>query len=108
MKTLIYYFFAFIYKCLNIAKSAPDNFSKYFVIGFATWIAFQCFVNIGAMIRLSPLTGVTLPLVSYGSTSMWVISAGAGIVANISRYCKENKEGKLVNKHRSNILILKE
>lgn len=101
-------FFLFIYRCLNIAKNAPDNFSKYFAIGFAGWIGMQVFVNIGAMIRLSPLTGVPLPFISYGSTSMWVIAIGSGIVANISRYCEENKDGRLVNKKRSNILILKE
>ena len=101
-------FFLFINKILSISKNAPDDFSKYFTAGFASWMAFQCFVNIGAMIRLSPLTGVTLPLISYGATSMWVIAIGAGITSNISRHCKETKEGRMVNKNRNNILILKE
>lgn len=108
ISVVVIIFFLFIYRCLKIANTAPDNFSKYFAIGFASWIGIQVFVNVGAMIRLSPLTGVTLPFISYGSTSMWVLAIGAGIVANISRYCEENRDGKLVNKKRSNVLILKE
>lgn len=101
-------FFMFIYRCINIAKNAPDNFSRYFIIGFSGWIAMQVFVNVGAMIRLSPLTGVTLPFISYGSTSMWVVAIGSGIVSNISRYSEENNDGKLVNKKRSNVFNFKE
>lgn len=108
ISAIIGVFFMFIYRCINIAKNAPDNFSRYFIIGFSGWIAMQVFVNVGAMIRLSPLTGVTLPFISYGSTSMWVVAIGSGIVSNISRYCQENNDGKLVNKKRSNIFSFKE
>lgn len=86
---LALYFF-FLYNSLIVAKNAPDAFSKYIVVGVVAWMGFQVFVNIGAMLRLMPLTGVPLPLVSYGSTSMWVLAAACGMVLNISRYSKSN------------------
>jgi cell division protein FtsW len=49
----------------------------------------QTFVNIGAMVGLLPLTGVPLPFISYGGTSMFVLLAACGIVINISRQTRE-------------------
>ncbi len=101
-------YFFFLWNTLTVAKNAPDDFSKYFTVGVAAWIGFQVFVNVGAMIRLYPLTGVPLPLVSYGGTSMWVMSIACGIVLNISRYSspKENF-GSNINR-KSRVLINKE
>jgi len=101
-------YFFFLWNALTVAKNAPDNFSKYFTVGVVAWIGFQVFVNVGAMIRLFPLTGVPLPLVSYGGTSMWVMSIACGMVLNISRYCSsEEKLGSNVNR-KSRVLINKE
>lgn len=108
MGFLSLYFF-FLYNSLSVAKNAPDNFSKYFIVGVVTWIGFQVFVNIGAMIRLYPLTGVPLPLVSYGGTSMWVMSVACGIILNISRYSSNSSEklGNISNR-KSRVLINKD
>lgn len=94
---LALYFF-FLYNCLTVAKNAPDPFSRYFVAGVVGWIGFQIFVNVGAMLRLMPLTGVPLPLVSYGSTSMWVLAVACGVVLNISRYAKVDDNGSMERK----------
>lgn len=74
---------------LKIAQKAPDNFGKHLAIGITAWILIQSFVNIGAMVGLLPLTGVPLPFVSYGGTSLAVLLGACGIVVNISRQTRE-------------------
>jgi len=74
---------------LKIAQKAPDNFGKHLVVGITALILIQSFVNIGAMVGLLPLTGVPLPFVSYGGTSMAVLLAACGIVVNVSRQTRE-------------------
>jgi cell division protein FtsW len=49
------------------------------------WVVLQAAVNIGAMVGILPLTGITLPFISYGGSSMLAISIGIGIMLNISR-----------------------
>ncbi len=78
-------FLLFISRGLNIAHSAQDAFGKYVVTGVMTWFCIQAFVNIGAMLGLLPLTGVPLPFLSYGGTSLIVSMAAVGVVLNISR-----------------------
>ena len=72
----------------RLAKKAPDKFSAFLIFGVSLWIIFQAFINIMAIIGLMPLTGITLPFISYGSTSLIFILVGVGIVLNISRYKK--------------------
>lgn len=74
---------------LRIAKNAPDRFSKLTVVGIITWIIFQAFVNMAAISGIMPLTGVPLPFISYGGTSVIFLLIGAGILLNISKYAKE-------------------
>ena len=75
----------FIYRLTIIAKNAPDAFGRYITIGIAAWIFFQALCNIGSMVGVLPLTGLPLPFVSYGGTSLTVLLAAMGIVTNISR-----------------------
>ena len=67
-----------------IAKKAND-FSQLFIYGFITLVIIQVFINIGSVTGLVPFTGVTLPFVSYGGTSLVALLIGAGIVARIAR-----------------------
>ncbi|MFC1613024.1 putative lipid II flippase FtsW [Patescibacteria group bacterium] len=79
--------FAFLYlmmRGLNIAKNAPDNFGKFLVIGIIAWFIIQALLNIGGMMSLLPMTGVPLPLISYGGSSLLTCMAGLGIIVNIS------------------------
>ncbi|MBI4032597.1 putative lipid II flippase FtsW [Candidatus Berkelbacteria bacterium] len=69
----------------QIARRVPDAYGRYVAVGITTLIAIQTFVNIGAMLGLMPITGVTLPFVSYGGSSLVVLLAAAGILLNISR-----------------------
>jgi cell division protein FtsW (lipid II flippase) len=57
-------------KGLRIAMRAPDGFSTLLAVGLSTLVALQTFVIVGGVIRVIPLTGVTLPLVSYGGSSL--------------------------------------
>jgi len=72
----------------RLAKKAPDRFAAFLIFGVSLWIIFQAFINIMAIIGLMPLTGITLPFISYGSTSLIFVLIGVGIVLNISRYQK--------------------
>lgn len=69
----------------KIAKMAPDNFSKYLAVGITSWIIIQFFINIGAILGIIPLTGVPLPFISYGGSSLIFLMIGVGILLNISK-----------------------
>lgn len=77
---------AFFSRLKNLAEKAQDDFSRLFILGVLVWLAVQAIVNIGAMLGLMPLKGITLPLVSYGGTSVAFVLAALGIVFNMSRY----------------------
>lgn len=69
----------------RIAKYAPDKFSSLLAAGITTWFFWQAFINIGAMLSILPLTGVPLPFVSYGGSSLLFLLAATGILINISK-----------------------
>lgn len=75
---------------LRIARRAPDKFSQLAAAGIISWIVFQSFINIAAISGLIPLTGIPLPFISYGGTSMVFLMAGIGILLNISKHSKIN------------------
>lgn len=83
---LIVLFIAFFVRLKNIMERAPDGFSRLVVAGILAWLSTQAFINIGAMIGLFPLKGITLPFISYGGTSVVFVMAAIGLVFNISRY----------------------
>ncbi len=70
----------------RIIERTADPFSKLLVIGILAWLSTQAIINIGAMIGLLPLKGITLPFISYGGTSLLFVMAAVGIVFQISRY----------------------
>ena len=70
----------------RIAMKAPDTFSRLVATGITTWFFAQMFVNIAAMLSLVPLTGVPLPFISYGGSSLLVLLSAVGILINISKY----------------------
>ncbi|MBI2589983.1 putative lipid II flippase FtsW [Candidatus Berkelbacteria bacterium] len=69
----------------QIARVVQDPFGRYVAVGITSLIAIQTFINIGAMLGLMPLTGVTLPFISYGGSSLISLLFGVGILLNISR-----------------------
>jgi cell division protein FtsW len=83
---LIIIFSALFRRLKFIAERITDDFSKFIVIGILSWISAQTVINIGAMIGLLPLKGITLPFVSYGGTSIVFLAAAMGIIFQISKY----------------------
>ena len=73
----------------QIAKKSRDTFAYLTVAGIISLFAIQSIVNIGAMVGILPLTGVTLPFVSHGGSSLAISLAAVGIIGNISRYTKK-------------------
>ncbi|MFZ2299954.1 MAG: putative peptidoglycan glycosyltransferase FtsW, partial [Candidatus Moraniibacteriota bacterium] len=71
---------------LRIARLAPDEFGRLVAVGIVSWIVFQAFINMGAISGLIPLTGIPLPFISYGGTSLAVLLASVGILLNISKH----------------------
>lgn len=82
---LIGLFLIFIQRGFVIASRCPDQFGKLFAFGITSSIAVQAFINIGVATGVLPVTGVTLPLISYGGTSVVITMTLLGILLNISR-----------------------
>lgn len=72
-----------VWRALRIAGRAPDLFGRLAAAGIATWIGFQAFENIGMSLGIMPMTGVPLPFVSYGGSSMFALAIGIGLLQQI-------------------------
>ncbi|HEY3140355.1 MAG TPA: putative lipid II flippase FtsW [Acidimicrobiales bacterium] len=70
---------------IRIALHAPDRFGMFLAVGITSWFLVQAFVNIGAVIGVLPITGVPLPFVSYGGSSLMFNMAGAGMLLAVAR-----------------------
>lgn len=83
-------FIAFFARLKNIAERLPDDFSRLLVVGILAWLSVQTIINVGAMIGLLPLKGITLPFISYGGTSVVFAAAAVGLAFQASRYTTMN------------------
>jgi len=82
---------AFINQLKKIIERTASQFNRLVVTGVLAWFATQAFINIGAMLGLLPLKGITLPLISQGGTSLVFMTAALGLVFQISRYTSYSK-----------------
>jgi len=72
-----------------VASLARDSFGRLIVTGVTTMIFFQMVVNIGMNLNLMPVTGIPLPFVSYGGSSLWAMLIGIGLAESVAmRYRK--------------------
>lgn len=78
-----------VFRCIVVATSARDPFSQLIAAGIAGMFAFQTFVNAGVATGILPNTGMSLPFVSYGGSSMWTNMVAIGLILNIRK--KETK-----------------
>jgi cell division protein FtsW len=76
-------------KGFKIALNAQDKFGALLAAGITVWISMQAFIHFAVNVGLMPLTGMPLPFVSYGGSSLIVSMCAVGILINISRYSKE-------------------
>ena len=79
-------FITIFYRCIKIAISCNDLFGKYLAFGITFQLAFQTILNLSVVVGLVPITGVTLPFLSYGGSSLIITMVSMGIILNISRY----------------------
>jgi cell division protein FtsW len=71
---------------IRAARRAPDPFGFLIAAGITAWIGLQAIINVGAVVGVLPITGVPLPLISFGGTSLLVSLAGLGLVASVARH----------------------
>jgi len=88
---IILLFVAFATRGLKIASNVSDIFARLVVVGIVIMITGQAFVNIGSMLGVLPLSGITLPFVSHGGTSLFFTLLGAGIVLSVSKHQKRTR-----------------
>lgn len=83
---LLALFGVLLVKVIRVLDSSPNTYTKLLATGVFAWFFGHIVINIGAMLSLLPLTGITLPFLSYGGSSMLFMMAALGLVFNISRY----------------------
>jgi len=86
---IILIFAFFIFRAFKIARGAPDKFSQFLALGITAWIGGQTILNIASMTALVPLTGIPLPFISYGGSSLIMIMFATGILLNISKHASK-------------------
>ncbi len=72
-----------IVRCFKVAQNAPDAYGALIAYGFGVLMGFQTIVNVGVNLRLLPVTGLTLPFISYGGSSLVSMLLGIGLVENV-------------------------
>ncbi len=85
---LVAAYFILAYRGFSVANRAPNRFSMLVAVGITSWFTFQAIINIAVNLALFPLTGITLPFISYGGSSLMANMMAAGILLNISRYAE--------------------
>ncbi|WP_436855781.1 FtsW/RodA/SpoVE family cell cycle protein [Staphylococcus caeli] len=81
---IILIFLALIFHLVRLATTSDLPFSKLFIIGYASLILFHVLQNVGMTIQLLPITGIPLPFISYGGSSLWSLMCGIGVLLSIT------------------------
>src|SRR6266700_3974510 len=82
-------FLSLAFRGFRLARRAPDMYGSLLATGITTWLVLQAMINIGAATGSIPYTGVPLPFISFGGSSLVVSLAAVGVLLNISRYIQE-------------------
>lgn len=91
---IVLLYLIFLFRCISLSFKCPDAFSQALVLGLAFLITTQAFLHILVNVRLLPITGHTLPLISHGGTAYLVLSAAFGIILSVSRTVNKLEEEK--------------
>lgn len=86
---VLFLFFLFAWRGLKIALNVPDLFGSLLATGISSMVILQALINIAVVTSSMPITGITLPFISYGGTSLVIMLSSVGILLNISRYALE-------------------
>ncbi|KUO73160.1 MAG: rod shape-determining protein RodA [Desulfosporosinus sp. BRH_c37] len=82
---VILLFFLFAWRGFRVAMRAPDAFMGFLAVGLTAMVSVQAMINMGVVSGVLPVTGITLPFISYGGTSLVFTMLGVGVLLNISR-----------------------
>lgn len=88
-------FVALLYLGVRAAVWARDPFGRLIAIGVTTWFCMQAFINIGAVIAVVPITGVPLPFISFGGSSLLATMAAAGMLCNVARRGRGGRDNRV-------------
>ena len=92
LMTVVIIFLVLLLRVLRVGEMGADDEQRLIALGVFAWVASQMAINIMAMTGLMPLTGITLPLLSYGGTSMMFTTIALGLVLQLSCYTRREKE----------------
>lgn len=90
---LIFLYLLFLWRSILIFRRCPFAFGAFLAVGLSITLVFQAMLNMAVNVHLVPVTGLTLPLVSMGGSSIWFTSIAIGVILSVSRYVDET-EGK--------------
>ena len=86
---VIFLYLLFLWRSILIFKRCPFAFGAFLAVGLSTTLVFQAMLNMAVNVHLVPVTGLTLPLISMGGSSIWFTSIAIGIILSVSRYVDE-------------------
>jgi cell division protein FtsW len=87
----------FLWRSIQIFRRCPYAFGAFLAVGLSITLVFQAMLNMAVNVHLVPVTGLTLPLISMGGSSIWFTSIAIGVVLSVSRYVDENEGKKKIN-----------
>lgn len=87
---MIFLYLLFLWRSIIIFRKCPYAFGSFLAVGLSFSLVFQAFVNMGVNVGLLPVTGLTLPLVSKGGSSVWFTCLTIGIILSVSKFVEEN------------------
>ena len=91
---LIFLYLLFLWRSIKIFRRCPYAFGAFLAVALSFTLVFQALINMAVNVQLLPVTGLTLPLVSMGGSSIWFTCIAIGIILSVSRYVDE-MEGKM-------------
>jgi cell division protein FtsW len=77
---------AFVWLGIRVAIRAPDRFGGLLALGLAAWIAVETLINVGAVVGVLPVTGIPLPFISFGGSSLVITMVAAGLLISVARH----------------------
>lgn len=91
---LVFFYLLFLWRSILIFKRCPFAFGAFLAVGLSITLVFQAMLNMAVNVHLVPVTGLTLPMVSMGGSSIWFTSVAIGIILSVSKYVDEMEGGK--------------
>ena len=89
---LIFLYLLFLWRSIVLFRRCPFAFGAFLAVGLSFTLVFQAFLNMGVNVNILPVTGLTLPLVSMGGSSIWFTCVAIGIILSVSRFVEEEKK----------------